>query len=99
NNQLNVTNEKQFRSPAINIIRSNNISIPQAEPFYRPKNQPNHNQQNLSPSPSNDFASQSLPNNIENTNEHNATDAQAAMKDATNKKQPSDTHKEEPRTP
>ncbi|CAF4948700.1 unnamed protein product, partial [Rotaria magnacalcarata] len=51
NNQLNVTNEKQFRSPAINIIRSNNISIPQAEPFYRPKNQPNHNQQNLSSSP------------------------------------------------
>ncbi|CAF4111040.1 unnamed protein product [Rotaria socialis] len=100
NNQLNVTNEKQFRSPAINIIRSNNISTPQVEPFYRPKNQPNHNQQNLSSSsPSNDFVSQSLPNNIENTNENNVADAQAAMKDATNKKQPSDTHKEEPRTP
>ncbi|CAF4196260.1 unnamed protein product, partial [Rotaria sordida] len=72
NNQSNVTNENQCRSPAITIIRSNNCPLLQVEPFYRLKHLSNNNQQNLSSSPTNDFISQSLPNNLRKLNENNS---------------------------
>lgn len=85
NEKSNIINETQQRTPAINIVRSNNFPPPQVEPFFRPKHLTNNNQQNVSPSPKDDFIE-----NLENT-------SQTAMKDATNKT--SDTHTEEPRTP
>ncbi|CAF3440184.1 unnamed protein product [Rotaria socialis] len=57
------SNDKQPRSPAITIIRSNNRAPPQVEPFYRPKHLPISNQSQLLAQPlANDFISHSLPN-------------------------------------
>ncbi|CAF0991122.1 unnamed protein product [Rotaria sordida] len=96
NNQSNVTNENQCRSPAITIIRSNNCLPLQVEPFYRPKHLPNNNQQNLSSSPTNDFISQSLPNNLRKLKENNSDISNI---NTNNKQQTSHTHTEDPRTP
>ncbi|CAF4625232.1 unnamed protein product [Rotaria sp. Silwood1] len=99
NNQSTVTDEKQCRSPAITIIRTNNCLPLQVEPFYHPKHLTNNNQQNLSCSPTNDFISQSLPNNLRKSNENNAATSNTSNIDTNNKKQTSDTHAEESRTP
>ncbi|CAF2405530.1 unnamed protein product [Rotaria sp. Silwood2] len=99
NHQLNVTDEKECRSPAINIIRFNNFPPPQVEPFYHPKHLPNNNQQHLSCSPTNDLISQSLPNNLRKSNENNSATSDPSNIDTNNTKQTSDTHAEEPRTP
>ncbi|CAF4207991.1 unnamed protein product, partial [Rotaria sordida] len=65
-------------------------------PFYRLKHLSNNNQQNLSSSPTNDFISQSLPNNLRKLNENNSDISNI---NTNNKQQTSHTHTEEPRTP
>jgi hypothetical protein len=102
NNQSTVSNEKQQpRSPAIAIVRSNNRPppLPQVEPFYRPKHLSTTNQQNLSHSPTNDFISQSLPNNLRKSNDNNSVAMLPSIKDTNEKKQANNEHPEEPRTP
>ena len=89
----NVSIEKQSRSPAIAIVHSNNRPSPQVEPFYRPKHLPATNQQNLSHSPTNDFISQSLPNNLRKSNDSQLIAPLPSIVD-NNEKYP-----EEPRTP
>lgn len=68
NNESKTSNDKQPRSPAITIIRSNNrqAAPPQVEPFYRPKPPgPLPNAQASSEPYNNDFVSHSLPTNTE----------------------------------
>ncbi|CAF0761772.1 unnamed protein product [Rotaria sordida] len=102
NNQSTTTkNDKQARSPAITIIRSNNYAPPQIEPFYRPKHLPISNQQqNSSQLITNDFLSHSLP---VNTNVDLPLTTTIPITTNTNdKKQRSHAaqeHPEEPRTP
>ena len=40
-----MSNDKQPRSPAIAIVRTNNRTVPQVEPFFRPKHLPASTQQ------------------------------------------------------
>ncbi|CAF4261930.1 unnamed protein product, partial [Rotaria sordida] len=68
----------------------------QVKPFYRLKHLSNNNQQNLSSSSTNDFISQSLPNNLRKLNENNSDISNI---NTNNKQQTSHTHTEEPRTP
>ncbi|CAF4350201.1 unnamed protein product, partial [Rotaria sordida] len=82
--------------PAITIIRSNNCPLLHVGPFYRLKHLSNNNQQNLSSSPTNDFISQSLPNNLRKLNENNSDISNI---NTNNKQQTSYTHTQEPRTP
>ncbi|CAF4296723.1 unnamed protein product, partial [Rotaria sordida] len=82
--------------PPITVIRSDNCPPLQVEPFYRLKHLSNNNQQNLSSSPTNDFISQSLPNNLRKLNEKNSDISNI---NTNNKQQTSHTHTEEPRTP
>ena len=91
-----MTNEKQSRSPAITIVRSNNCPPLQVEPFYRPRHLSINNQQNHSCSPTNDFISQSLSNNLRKLIENNSDILKI---DTNNKQQTSHTYTEEPRTP
>ncbi len=92
-------NEKQPRSPAIAIVPSNHCPPPQVEPFYRPKHLSATNQQNVSHSPTNDFISQSLPNNFRKPSDSNSVAALPSIIDTNDKKRASDEHPEEPRTP
>lgn len=83
------SNEKQTRSSAIAIVRS----PPQAEPFFRPKHLPAPNQPNLSRSPTNDFISQSLPNNLRKSNDNQLIAPLPSIIDTNEKTS------DEPRTP
>jgi len=89
-----VSSENQPRSSAIPIVRSNNPPPLQVEPFFRPKHLTAANQQNLAHSPTNDFISQSLPNN-----HSNPVAVLPSIIDTNDKKQANDEHPEEPRTP
>jgi hypothetical protein len=94
-----VSSENQPRSSAIAIVHSNNSLPLQVEPFYRPKHLPVANQHNLAHSPTNDFLSQSLPNNLRKTNDNNSVAVLPSIIDTHDKKQANDEHPEEPRTP
>jgi hypothetical protein len=99
-NNQSIINDKQARSPAINIISSNNRILPQVEPFYRPKHLPVSNQQqNLTQLLNDDFVSHSLPNNT-NTGVPSTTKATTAnTNEKKQRSQASNEHPEEPRTP
>lgn len=84
-------NVKSTQSQAIPIVRSNDRPSPQLEPFLRPKHLPTANLQNLSPTK--DYISQSLPNNLRKSNENQRIVPLPSITDS-NEKQP-----EEPRTP
>lgn len=100
-NNQSAINDKQPRSPAIAIIRSNNRAPPQAEPFYRPKHLPTSNQQQqLATEPATEnFVSHSLPTHTDTS----ATLSSKGTTSNTNEKKPrsqaSTEHPEEPRTP
>lgn len=98
NTHSTIANDKQPRSPAIAIVRSNSRAAPpQMEPFFRPKPAPAPNQQTSSQSTAaHDFVSHSLPNNghaeMPLTTGNNASDKKP-------RSQVSEEHPEEPRTP
>ena len=98
NTRSTTASDKQPRSPAIAIVRSNSRAPPpQVEPFFRPKPAPAANQQTSSQSTAtNDFVSHSLPNNghadMPLTSGTNASDKKP-------RSQVSEEHPEEPRTP
>lgn len=85
-------NVKSTPSQAIPIVRSNDRPSPQLEPFLRPKHLPTANLQNLSPTK--DYISQSLPNNLRKSNENQRIVVPLPSIDDSNEKQT-----EEPRTP
>lgn len=103
-NKQSTLNDKQPRSPAITIARSNNRAPPQIEPFFRPKhlpisNQQQQQQQQLSHSLTNDIMSHSLPNNTDSDEVLNKKSTVTNTNEKKQRSQASDEHPEEPRTP
>ncbi len=101
-NNQSVINEKQTRSPAIAIVRSNNRVPPQVEPFYRPRHLPvsNHQQQqHVSQSLTDDFVSHSLPNNTNTGVPLTTKPTTTNVNEKKQRSQASNEHPEEPRTP
>ena len=104
-NNRSTINEKQSRSPAIAIIRSNNRVLPQVEPFYRPRHLPVSNQQQqqhqqfLSQPINDDFLSHSLPNNTDNGIPLTTTSNTTNTNEKKGRSQASNEHPEGPRTP